>query len=111
MSDHALALCHLHHNQFGFIGYFEECKRIQIVFGVAMFSMEYIDFLGWHQRLIKEKEKIQFRLCPKVKHFVFPTENHHLQLVFSATELGNIIDLIGPGLLVLEARQLLASKQ
>jgi hypothetical protein len=107
MKKHEHHLRNLHHNQNGFIGICDDCQRIHLAFGVVMFSMEYVHFTTWQKNIAMEINKCERCICPHTKHFVFGTESEHLKLVLSGKELGQLNDLIIPGLLILEAERLI----
>ncbi len=107
MNKHEHQLHHLHHDENGFIGYCPQCSSIHLAFGVAMSAMEHEAFTLWYQKVVDEYHAFQHKICPHAKHFVFETDSPNIRMVFNWKELHQLIHLIEPGLMVLEARRII----
>jgi hypothetical protein len=105
--NHDHQLNYLHHDQNGFIGYCSHCNSIHLAFGVVMFAMEQEYFEKWYHKVANEYAQFKHIICPHAKHFVFDTESKNMRLVFNLKEMHQLIQLIEPGLIVLEARRII----
>jgi hypothetical protein len=104
-TDHPLIP--LHHTPHGFIGYCDQCQKIHLAFVVVFMQLDLTEFRTWHLRLQKEMFHAQHRICPKEKHFLFPTESANLRLLFNWKELEQLDELIAPALLLIETKEIL----
>lgn len=109
MNNHEHQLNYLHHDEYGFIGYCPSCSTVHIAFGVVMCAMEQEQFNLWFGKITTEYNAFKHKICPHAKHFVFETGNKNMRLVFNWKELHQLIHLVEPGLVVLEARRILNS--
>jgi hypothetical protein len=100
----------LHHTPHGFIGFCDHCQKIHLAFGVVFMQLDLTEFRTWHLHLQAEMHQAQHRICPKEKHFLFPTESPNLRLLFNWKELEQLDELIAPALLMLETNEILGNR-
>ena len=107
MTSHAHQLSYLLHDESGFIGDCPSCATLHIALGVVVYALERQQFALWYGKITDEYNAFKHKICPHAKHFVFDTGSKTMRLVFNWKELHQLIHLIEPGLVVLEARRIL----